>query len=254
MPSVSAKVYCPDGAGLALTQPVIVTGGGGGGFGASACCARSVAPRNAVATSAAIRVLGIGFPPRPVATSLYTESAPRDRQFFEYVSMTRSMARRQTAQKTSSRVNMMQSTCGPVVALRLVLGAFEGADLARVRSRARGVVPLRSSRRERPSRLRGGSRRESWRGAPRSRATRFSYASFGQGVGSGVPGVTRSFHLSVAGSSSAVTFGSHGSSPFRRRQVGHGRRVVLVGERREVVAELVDEDVRRHGLSAATVL
>ena len=58
--------------------------------------------------------------------------------------------------------------------------------------------------------------------------------------------MTRSRHLSEAGSSSAVTFGSHGS--FFGRGAGlvrDLRRVVLVGERGEVVAELVDEDVLR---------
>ncbi len=39
----------------------------------------------------------------------------------------------------------------------------------------------------------------------------FSNASLSQGVGSGVPFVTRSRHLRRAGSFSAVTFGSHGS-------------------------------------------
>ena len=44
---------------------------------------------------------------------------------------TRSIARRQTAQNSVSRVNMMQSACGAVVALRLVHRALEGADRCR---------------------------------------------------------------------------------------------------------------------------
>ena len=74
-----------------------------------------------------------------------------------------------------------------------------------------------------------------------------SNASLSHGVGSGVPGVTRSFHLSDAGSWSAVTFISHGSTRSAAGQVGDVRRVVLVGQAREVVAELVDEDVGRPG-------
>ena len=71
-----------------------------------------------------------------------------------------------------------------------------------------------------------------------------SNSSFGHGVGSGVPGVTRSPTSAPCGSSSAVTFGSHGSTfGVALGPVGDVPRVVLVGQRREVVAELVNEDV-----------
>ena len=60
-----------------------------------------------------------------------------------------------------------------------------------------------------------------------------------------VPGVTRSFHFSAAGSSSAVTFGSHGSTRSADGQIRDVRRVVLVGEAGDVMPELVHEDVRR---------
>ena len=59
----------------------------------------------------------------------------------------------------------------------------------------------------------------------------------------GVPGETRSLHLSLSVSSSAVAFGSHGSTTFRRRSVSDRRRVVLIRQGGEVMSELVDENV-----------
>ncbi len=66
-----------------------------------------------------------------------------------------------------------------------------------------------------------------------------------QGVGIGVPGDTRSFHFSFAGSRGPWRSAPRARRARRRRLVGHGRGEVLVRERGEVVAELVDEDVRR---------
>ena len=60
-------------------------------------------------------------------------------------------------------------------------------------------------------RLRARCARGSRAAAPGSRGCVVSNASFSHGVGSGVPGVTRSRHFSVPDRASAVTFGSHGS-------------------------------------------
>ena len=164
--------------------------------------------------------------------------------------MTRSIARRHTAQKgTSSRVNMTQSTCGPVVARAPRTSRPRRRRPCRRTSRTR----TSSSRspaapgRGRPSPLPDAARPGSRGGALWISRACFSNASLFQGVGIGVPGSTRSFHLSAFGSASAVTLASHGSSALRRRLVGHVRGVVLVGEAGEVMAELVDEDVRRPG-------
>ena len=126
-----------------------------------------------------------------------------------------SIARRQTAQKRHL-VAREHDAVGlrPVVALRLVDRALEGADLARRTGRLPSSFVSSSF-----SSLKSASISSSGPFAARISRRRFwnsrevvSNSSFGQGVGSGVPGATRSFHLRFCGSSSAVTLGSQGST------------------------------------------
>ena len=136
----------------------------------------------------------------------------------------------------------------PVQPARLVGGAFEGADGAASTSSPPGTSrPTPAARgRARPSPSRARCARGCRAVAAGSPRCAVSNSALSQGVGSGVPGVTRSLHFSAAGSCSAVTFGSHGSGCRRRAGLVRDiRRVVLVGERGEVMAELVDEHVRR---------
>ena len=136
------------------------------------------------------------------------------------------------------------------------LRAVEASRLvvARPRRRRRPCRAARSSaasprtpavrERARPSRTRARCACGSPAAAPESPRECFSNASFGHGVGSGVPGVTRSRHFSDC------RVEQRGDVRLPRLQLGRRagvvgdlRGVVLVGQRREVVAELVDEHV-----------
>ena len=136
---------------------------------------------------------------------------------------------------------------GPVVALGLVHGPLEGAHRGGVGRGASSASTFCCSSRKRASISSSGRfsarifRRRAWISFCAA-----SKASFAHGVGSGVPGVTRSFHLGEAGS--AVDVPLPGLGALRRAAVGDVGRVVLVGEAGEVVAELVDEDVGREGV------
>ena len=158
------------------------------------------------------------------------------------------MARRQTAQNgTSSRVNMMQSACGPEEAPRLVIRALERADfVARGGCLPSSAVSCAICSRNRASISLSGRfsarirRRRSWVARESS-----SYRSFGHGVGSGVPGLHEISPLERRGIEQRRDVRLPRLDPIGCREVRDVGRVVLVGERREVMAELVDEDVRR---------
>ena len=150
-------------------------------------------------------------------------------------SRARSRAGRRRRSGTSSRVNMMQSSCGPVVALRLVDRALEGADLARSTGRSpSSFVSSTCSSRKSASISSSGRVRGADLAALRLELARASSRTPPSPTASAAAcrASTRSFHFRFAGSSSAVTFGSQGSTRSAARLVGHGGGVVLVGERR----------------------
>ena len=122
------------------------------------------------------------------------------------------MARRHTRQNpTGSRVNMMQSVSRPIESLGLVAGPLEGADGPDDCFPQELRVPRHLFAEERVHLRFRRVARANLAAALLDRARCFSKASLSHGVGSGVPGVTRSAHFSCAGSWSAVTFGSQGS-------------------------------------------
>ena len=133
---------------------------------------------------------------------------------------------------------------GPVEPLGLVHRALERADLAENFSRPAASwpsLPLPESASRSP--LAAPRSTASCAGLPVRSRLCFSYDSLSHGVGSGVVS-TRSRHLSRAGSSSAVDvrlprLDVLGGARFVR---DFGR-VVLVGQPREVMAELVHEHV-----------